>query len=79
MEFDRTVRPFVAEFPIGVRGIGFDRYEIDEWADAYIAANAIQKAAKAPGRNASRELGKQTSERSRQDFEDALRLVGRRK
>lgn len=41
--FNRTVRPYVREFPIGKQGIGFDRIELDEWADAYIAAHSIDK------------------------------------
>lgn len=43
-EFKKTVRPHVREFPIGKQGIGFDRHELDDWADAYIAAKAIEKA-----------------------------------
>nr|WP_225919141.1 hypothetical protein [Pseudomonas zarinae] len=42
-EFNKTVRPNVREFPIGKQGVGFDRVELDAWADAYIAANAIEK------------------------------------
>jgi predicted DNA-binding transcriptional regulator AlpA len=42
-EFKSTVRPHVREFPIGKQGIGFDRLELDEWADAYIAAHSIDK------------------------------------
>ncbi|WP_327212950.1 hypothetical protein [Pseudomonas fluorescens] len=42
-EFKNTVRPFVREFPIGERGVGFDRQELDEWASAYVAAKAIDK------------------------------------
>jgi hypothetical protein len=42
-EFNNAVRPNVREFPIGKRGVGFDRVELDAWADAYIAANAIEK------------------------------------
>jgi hypothetical protein len=42
-EFNKTVRPNVREFPIGKQGVGFDRMELDVWADAYIAANAIEK------------------------------------
>ncbi|WP_244657228.1 helix-turn-helix transcriptional regulator [Pseudomonas sp. CFBP 13719] len=42
-EFDKTVRPHVREFPIGKQGIAFDRHELDEWADAYIQAKAIDK------------------------------------
>lgn len=76
-EFDKTVRPFITEFPIGAQGVGFDRYEIDEWADAYITANAIQKAPKAePTRTNAHQ---QAVDKSRQAFDDALRLVGRRR
>lgn len=42
-EFNKTVRPNVREFPIGKQGVGFDRVELDAWADAYIAANTIDK------------------------------------
>ncbi|WP_371360149.1 hypothetical protein [Pseudomonas sp. KT_2_4] len=41
--FDETVRPFVSEFPIGGRGVGFDRQELDDWATAYVEAKAIDK------------------------------------
>lgn len=44
--FDQTVRPYVNEFPIGTRGVGFDRLELDQWADAYIAAHSIDKRSK---------------------------------
>jgi predicted DNA-binding transcriptional regulator AlpA len=44
-EFNKTVRPNVREFPIGKQGVAFDRHELDEWADAYITARAIEKAA----------------------------------
>lgn len=42
-EFNKSVRPYVREFPIGVQGVGFDRYELDAWADDYIERNAIEK------------------------------------
>jgi predicted DNA-binding transcriptional regulator AlpA len=42
-EFNKTVRPFVNEFPIGERGIGFDRQELDDWASNYIQQSAIAK------------------------------------
>jgi predicted DNA-binding transcriptional regulator AlpA len=45
-EFNKTVRPFVREFPIGQQGVGFDRIELDQWADAYIAARSIDKRTK---------------------------------
>ena len=44
-EFNKTVRPNVREFPIGKQGVGFDRIELDEWADRYIETMAIEKAA----------------------------------
>jgi len=74
-EFNKTVRPFVAEFPIGAQGVGFDRYELDAWADAYIAANAIQKAPAALSKKAARDHERLASEASRAAFEEALRLV----
>jgi hypothetical protein len=40
-EFNKTVRPYVREFRIGIQGVGFDRYELDDWVDAYVARNAI--------------------------------------
>ncbi|WP_250548421.1 hypothetical protein [Pseudomonas congelans] len=42
-EFNKTVRPNVREFPIGKQGVGFDRLELDAWADVYIAANSVDK------------------------------------
>jgi hypothetical protein len=42
-EFDKTVRPHVREFRIGERGVGYDREELDDWATAYVEANAIDK------------------------------------
>lgn len=44
--FDKAVRPYVLEFAIGQRGVGFDRLELDQWADLYIAAHSIEKKAK---------------------------------
>jgi len=44
-KFDTEVRPTITEIPIGARGIGFDRIELDDWLEAYIAACGR------PGRN----------------------------
>lgn len=41
--FDTEVRPYVHEFPIGERGVGFDRKELDDWASAYVEAKSIDK------------------------------------
>ncbi|WP_262384463.1 hypothetical protein [Pseudomonas fragi] len=43
-EFNKTVRPNVSEFPIGKQGVGFDRLELDAWADAYVESKSIEKA-----------------------------------
>jgi hypothetical protein len=37
--FDAEVRPHLTEIPIGIQGIGFDRLELDAWADDHIARN----------------------------------------
>ncbi|MCQ4266941.1 hypothetical protein NAV28_06900 [Pseudomonas stutzeri] len=59
-EFNRTVRPFIREFPIGVQGVGFDRLELDAWADAYIAKASIEKSgAQGEDRPCSRRRGGQ--------------------
>nr|WP_244885938.1 hypothetical protein [Pseudomonas paralactis] len=44
-EFNKTVRPNVREFPIGKQGIGFDRIELDQWADSWAESMAIEKQA----------------------------------
>jgi hypothetical protein len=78
-EFNKTVRPFVKEFPIGARGIGFDRYELDKWADSYIAEQAIERVVAVrslPGR--AKSLADQSrAHQSKSDFEKALDLVRR--
>ena len=74
-EFNRTVRPFVAEFPIGVRGVGFDRYELDAWADAYIAAASAQKEPGQLSMKAVRHHERYSVDASKKAFEDAVRLV----
>lgn len=43
--FDAEVRPHIREFPIGKQGVGFDRFELDAWADAYVARKSIEKVA----------------------------------
>jgi hypothetical protein len=37
--FNREVRPHVTEVRIGIQGIGFDRLELDRFADQYVARN----------------------------------------
>ena len=37
--FNRTVRPYLTQIPIGARGIAFDRLELDRWADRYCTCN----------------------------------------
>ncbi|QBF27436.1 hypothetical protein EXN22_17735 [Pseudomonas tructae] len=80
-EFNKTVRPFVKEFPIGAQGVGFDRYELDEWADSYIAENAIDKGVGRTGLSASarKRAEEKRAEQSRSEFQKALELVKRRR
>lgn len=33
--FNKEVRPFLIEIPIGVQGKAFDRLDLDEWVDYY--------------------------------------------
>lgn len=37
--FNRDVRPYVTEIPIGRQGIAFDRLELDAWVDQYMSRN----------------------------------------
>jgi hypothetical protein len=40
--FNAEVRPSLTEIPIGEQGIAFDRFELDEWIDDYIARHGRQ-------------------------------------
>lgn len=64
--FNKTVRPYVREFPIGQQGIGFDRIELDQWTDAYIAAHSVDKRQPAdpPARQTDEALQPKRKERS---------------
>jgi predicted DNA-binding transcriptional regulator AlpA len=60
--FNKIVRPYVREFPIGKQGVAFDRNELDQWADAYIANHAVEKSSvSAP----SEDLGSQPARKMR--------------
>ena len=37
--FDKEVRPYLTEIPIGTQGIAFDRLEMDVFADDYKSRN----------------------------------------
>ena len=37
--FNRDVRPYLGEFPIGIQGVAFDRIELDAWVDHYVFCN----------------------------------------
>jgi hypothetical protein len=37
--FNKEVRPFLTEIPIGTQGKAFDRLELDRWVDNYIVCN----------------------------------------
>lgn len=73
-EFNRTVRPHVREFPIGQRGVGFDRKELDAWADAYVERSAIKKPSLQEG-ICSDTRKVDSAEASEEAFRKALDLV----
>jgi predicted DNA-binding transcriptional regulator AlpA len=37
--FNQEVRPYLTEIRIGRQGIAFDRLELDDWVDQYVACN----------------------------------------
>jgi hypothetical protein len=37
--FNREVRPYLTEIPIGTQGIAFERLELDAWVDHYKSCN----------------------------------------
>ena len=37
--FNREVRPYLTQIPIGLQGVAFDRLELDDWADDHIRRN----------------------------------------
>ena len=37
--FNAEVRPYLTEIPIGKQGVGFDRHDLDAWADDYKSRN----------------------------------------
>ncbi len=44
--FNNEVRPHLREIPIGVQGIAFDRFELDDWAEHYKQRNGRPAASK---------------------------------
>ena len=37
--FNKEVRPYLTEIPIGIQGIAFDRLDLDAWVDQYKSRN----------------------------------------
>ena len=33
--FNEIIRPNLTEIPLGSKGVGFDRHELDHWVDVY--------------------------------------------
>jgi predicted DNA-binding transcriptional regulator AlpA len=86
--FDTLVRPNVTEVPIGDKGIGFDRLELDAWADEYIRCNGrktgrqgerlwVEKSRQASAKEVKSGTSKKQSGVS--DFSKALELVTSKK
>ena len=49
--FDKEVRPYLTEIPIGSQGKAFDRLEMDAWADDYKSRNGRPPRKEAPWHN----------------------------
>ena len=84
--FNAEVRPHLVEIPIGDRGIGYDRLDLDRWFEDYKARNgrpgATRKGgdecqAKGRSRALSNAVASGTSKKmsGKSDFEKALALV----
>lgn len=46
--FNREVRPYLIEFPIGIQGIAFDRLDLDTWFAEYKSRNERRPKAHKP-------------------------------
>jgi hypothetical protein len=86
--FNAEVRPHLTDIPIGKQGVGFDRLELDEWADQYIARNgrpAAQKGAiqwdakECPDSPSGAASGTSTNASAGGEFARALALIGSKK
>ncbi len=88
--FNREVRPYLTEIPIGEQGVAFDRLDLDTWADEYKSRNGRPGQSKggktwdAKERRASTNVtgcGISTSRSEVADFAKALALAssGKRK
>ena len=83
--FDREVRPYLTDIPIGNQGIGFDRFELDEWVDHHIRANGrpAQKEGlwlkSHPASKSGATRGGSTKPSADSEFEKALALVSSKK
>src|SRR6516225_12026418 len=81
------VRPYVTEIPIGKQGIGFDRLDLDAWADDYKSRNGRPgrkgvnrwDARKYPASSLGPVSGTSTSGSSGGEFAKALARLGSKK
>lgn len=87
--FNEEVRPYLTEVPIGDRGIGFDRLDLDEWFDEYKRINGRQanekggkeawRRRKSPGSSSAGVSGTSKSGGAVTEFEKAVARVTSRK
>lgn len=87
--FNAEVRPYVTEVRIGIRGIAFDRLDLDKWVDEYKKWNGrpgkAMKGGKLWGRKSPQVLSREgvfgTSEKRSgvAEFEEALAQATSRK
>lgn len=77
-EFNKTVRPYVREFRIGVQGVGFDRYELDDWVDAYVVKHSIGNKPRFVAESSPRQAHESSTYQGL-TFEETLELVAPKK
>ena len=79
--FDREVRPYLREIPIGKQSVAFERVDIDTWADHHSEANGrpARKEDLCPRKRVASQSGAKyggsTNGCTEYDFEKALELV----
>ena len=70
--FQRIVRPYLTEVPIGKRGIAFDRLELDAWVDNYKRCHGRQpeKRMASPDEKCSGSIEETKHDGARRESED---------
>ena len=85
--FNAEVRPHLTEIPIGTQGVGFDRHDLDAWADDYKRRNGrparkgdtTWDANEYPASSCGPAFGTSTRSSSGGEFAKALALINSKK